>query len=373
MSDGLTRIMRDMFPLTPLQEGMFYESTAQDRPWVNLEQIVVSLEGEALDGAAMQRAWQGVADAHAVLRLVIEERAEDHPVQRLHAPAPIPFATLDWSGEADPHQKLDDWLAQDRAAGIDPRTYPAFRVALIRFAPDRGVLVWTLHHVLLDGRSLAEVLDEAFARYDRARAGDGEPDAALGERDEVFAAHCRALASKDHAPGVAFFARHLAGYDGAHRIAEPSAAPGRKGRIEAFLSEAETAAFGDLAAAAEVAPSTVILAAWGIILARATQSGDAVFGMTLAGRHLVEGAEQALGCFINTVPIRLRPGAAQTLGDVLAEARADQIALRPHAHTPLSEIQRASDVPGGRGLFDTIVMFDRAALPAAMAGRGGAW
>ena len=178
--------MSALFPLTPLQEGMLFESTASGRPWVNLEQIVVHLDGEPVDAAAMQIAWQGLTDATPALRMVIDTGGAD---QRLHAPAAIALRELDWSGEAAAQENLDEWLAQDRIHGVEPQVFPAFRLALIRFGPDRAAPVWTLPHTLLDGRSMTKLLADAFARYATALAGEAQPDGPAGGGPDAFGAH----------------------------------------------------------------------------------------------------------------------------------------------------------------------------------------
>ncbi|AUQ48320.1 hypothetical protein D1822_19545 (plasmid) [Phaeobacter inhibens] len=57
--------------LTPMQQGLLYESAAAGRPWVNLEQIVVHLDAEAPDPRALRVAWQQVCARHPVLRSAV--------------------------------------------------------------------------------------------------------------------------------------------------------------------------------------------------------------------------------------------------------------------------------------------------------------
>ncbi|WP_260100544.1 thioesterase domain-containing protein [Phaeobacter inhibens] len=57
--------------LTPMQQGLLYESASAGRPWVNLEQIVVHLDAEAPDPRALRVAWQQVCARHPVLSLAM--------------------------------------------------------------------------------------------------------------------------------------------------------------------------------------------------------------------------------------------------------------------------------------------------------------
>ncbi|WP_425045845.1 non-ribosomal peptide synthetase [Primorskyibacter sp. S87] len=360
-----------MFKLTPLQEGMLYESVVSAKPWANLEQIVIHLEDELVDAGAMRAAWQGTVDATPVLRSVIDWQSSDEPVQRFHPPAPFTLDVTDWRAEPDPDAALQIWLAKDRSAGVDPSTYPGFRVSLFVLGPMRGVLVWTFLHTLLDGRSMVRVLDDVFWRYEAGLGKKPQPEG--GVPTSIFEAHCLALQGQSHAEGAAFFANRLNGYDAAYGIADDTQEASRKIIADLELDEAETLALTGLAEEGGVSVGTIVQAAWGIVLGRWSDRGDAVFGATLSGRHLVPGARNAIGCFINTVPMRLRLGRGLELGEVLTRLRADQIGLRPYEQTPLSEIKALSEVPPDRPLFDSMVMFERGSMQQLLWRLGGNW
>jgi amino acid adenylation domain-containing protein len=80
-----------------------------------------------------------------------------------------------------------------------------------------------------------------------------------------------------------------------------------------------------------------------------------------------------VGLFINTVPMRLRVTPDAELIPWLREVRAEHVALRPHQHTPLVQIQEWSEVPRGTPLFDNILLFDNYQLDALLRAEGGPW
>ncbi|MGB7242268.1 MAG: amino acid adenylation domain-containing protein [Sulfitobacter sp.] len=366
--------MNDPFPLSPLQEGMFLGSAGSDTRWNYLEQIVCHLEDEAVDAGAMRQAWASLLARHPSLRIVIDPGQGDAPVQRVVEDEAIAFDVFDWTGHSAEQVKDDfaAFLTSDRNLGVDPSDFPAFRVALFQTGPAQGKLVWTFPHTLLDGRSFAGLLDEVFDLYAQFLKGE-TPAEPAPETQNIFADHCTALASLSHEDGLTHFAKALSGWEGGAGLLVAKAEPARKQQVEHALTKAQTHKLTQLAKAAQVPMSTVVMAAWGIVTARLAGRSDTVFGATLNGRHLVPGSATAIGCFIVTVPMRMRLSQGLTIGDVLTQMRSDQIALRDHEQTPLTQIRRVTDVPPGVPLFDSLVMFETATLDQQMKSRSDAW
>ena len=86
---------------------------------------------------------------------------------------------------------------------------------------------------------------------------------------------------------------------------------------------------------------------------------DVVLGTTVAGRSAtLPGVERGVGLFINTLPMRVAVKPSQRLGDWMKGIQANQIGAQEHEHTSLAAIQRWSDAPSGRALFESIVVFE---------------
>lgn len=366
--------MTQTFPLTPIQQGMFAGSTLAARPWLYVEQVVVDLPGEQIDTVAMKAAWEALTQAHPILRLQISADGLDAPVQSVAANADVPVAVQDLSGLTAEAalEAFDTLIAQDRDQGIDATSAPSFRVTVFDLAANHSRLVWSFPHSLLDGRSFAALLAEAFERYEAIVASNPLPVVPFSGVPR-FQQHCDLLAQMAHAEGTHHFANALEGWEGGQGLVREGVEPGRKRFEERHLTTKETAAISRIAQRAGVALSTVVMLAWGVVTARLAGRDDTVFGNTLNGRNLISGSADAPGCFIVTVPMRLRLTRDLTLGTALKRMRASQIALRPFEQTPLTSIRQQLDVPPGRQIFDTLVMFDRASLQAQMRARGGAW
>lgn len=406
------------FALTPMQMGLLYESAASDRPWVNLEQIVVHLEAEVPSAAALHQAWAAVQSRHAMLRSAILWQGRSEPVQQIHpaaeARALIRIDEQDWQHlpAAAQRKALQAFLRQDRNRGVTLDSPVSWRVMLLRLGPSASVMIWTIHHVLVDGRSMSIVLEDLFAALAHAD-GAGSAAADSAPKAPGFDVFAPAVAAQGGTPETAaFFRRYLARLQEIAPLpclpplrqmsasptareadADPGAVedllpPGRKRVLRQQLPrrlrqalQARAAQAHDMQAADTNAHNTqvggsladMIHVAWGLVLARWSGQEQAVFGITRSGRHLVPDAAQMVGCLINTVPLYLQLSGERSLDELLRDLRAHMLDLRAHEHAPLAEMRRWSGLPSDGPLFDTMVMFERDSLGARMRARGPEW
>ncbi|WP_322014132.1 non-ribosomal peptide synthetase, partial [Paraburkholderia sp. J12] len=179
------------------------------------------------------------------------------------------------------------------------------------------------------------------------------------------------LQQRDKKADEAYWREQLAKLDGSTWLA--NALPVEESRQKASgyseyrvtLDAMLTQRLEHLAREERVTVNTVIQAAWAVILQRYTGQRAVVFGATVSGRPTdLAGSQQLLGLFINTLPVVLAPRAEQTVGDWLREVQAQGLSMREHEHTPLNEIQRWAGA-GGRGLFDTLVVYENYPVDAA--------
>ncbi|MEV0691703.1 non-ribosomal peptide synthase/polyketide synthase [Streptomyces sp. NPDC050388] len=359
VGDG--RTVEDVYPLTPMQAGMLFHSLMdpQARTYVNQVQVVLC---GVTDPHALAEAWRRTADANPILRtrLVWQETAE--PLQVVERRAVVPVTHHDWSGWPAERcaREMESLLDADRRAGIDLGAAPLMRLALIRLAPDRVRMVWTFHHVLLDGWSAAQVFDEVCERYAALTAGHRPqvPDRA------PFADYLRWLAAQDTGRAERHWRETLAGFavpTELPRDRRPAEAhrTSSSGTVRVALGQDVSARLKETAQRAGLTVNTVLQGAWGLLLHHYGGGDDVVFGTTVSGRPAeLPGVTSMVGLFINTLPTRLRIDGGRPLLEWLREVQAAQSEARRHDFVSLAQLQTWSEVPGGTNLFDSIVVFE---------------
>ena len=347
----------DIYPLTPMQAGMVFHTIAdaQDTDaYVN--QVRLRLSGVD-DPDAFERAWQQVVDRTPTLRTAVVWEGVAEPVQVVHKGTSLPVARHDWTGKsrAEQDSALRELLTADRAEGIDLAAAPLMRLNLITVGTGEVELLWTFHHVLLDGWSAAAVFAEVCEQY----TGTGAPVVRRPFRD-----YLGYLATQDPEPAERHWRTALAELSGPtplpyDRQPVPSA-PARPGvTVRAALSEEQTAALSSVAQRSGLTPSTVVQGAWALLLARHCGQRDVVFGTTVSGRPAdLPGVESMIGVFINTVPTRVDVADDRALLDWLRDLQREQVQARRFDHVSLAQLSRWADVPAGVNLFDSIVVFE---------------
>ncbi|MEM7042484.1 MAG: condensation domain-containing protein, partial [Pseudomonadota bacterium] len=355
---------------TPLQAGMVFNALADPTSGVDIQQVAITLE-EALDVERFTKAWHDLIRDHAILRTSFAWEGLSAPEQVVHHHPALPIVRQDWSDldETAIEEAKTALLREERVSGFAMDAPSLMRLTVARETDDRWWVLWTFHHIILDGRSFPLVLERLFALYDGLVS-------AISPKGPTFAEYAEALAAIDQAPAKETWRQRLAPLESPtsidipyQTIREKEGAPSVSA-VETRLDREVTVGLRKLAAETGTSLNNVVQAAWTLLLHHYSQQPTLAFGTTRAGRHAIEDASNIIGLLINTVPFVVTLGSEDTLGDLLAKMRVEQQALRPLETTPLVEIQAASSL-GTTPVFDNIVMYDEATLNTRMAERLG--
>ncbi|GAA4812204.1 hypothetical protein GCM10023220_49340 [Streptomyces ziwulingensis] len=365
VGDG--RSVQDLYPLTSMQSGMLFHSLSE--PGVYLEQVQLVLDA-VTDPDALARAWQRTVDRTPELRTALVRTDGGRPLQAVHRQAALPVRHHDWTalGPAEAADRLRGLLAADRASDLDLTVPPPARLALVRLPQDRVRLVWTFHHLLLDGWSVSLVLSDVLTRY---ASPDSEPPPRPPFRD-----HVRWLAGRDSGRAAGHWRAVLGG------LRSPTALPfdrpparAHRGRataaVDIRLPAAGSAALYGFARRQRLTPSTVVQGMWAVLLSQFGGGPEVCFGATVSGRPPdVPGIESMVGMFINTVPVRVTADPAAELVPWLRALQNARIEAQPHDHVPLTALRSFGEVPADTNLFDSIVVFENYPIAPALAAHG---
>ncbi|HEY6985620.1 MAG TPA: condensation domain-containing protein, partial [Rhodanobacteraceae bacterium] len=365
----------DTYELSPMQQGMLFHAVSGRDRGVDIEQIIVTLR-EPLDPAGFEQAWREVAQRHPILRTRFRWKDVAEPRQEVVARANIPTTFADWR-DLEPESaeaRFGAHLSADRRNDFDLSHAPMMRLFAAQFPGGEWRVLWTFHHALLDGRSFAVVLREWFTLYDAARLGEV---AALSP-PRPYRDYIDWRRSLDYAAAEVFWREFLSGFHAPTPFAidtestdDPDDARGEPfGARQRRLTRTLSRNLREAAQRADVTLNTMLQAAWAVLLHRYSSESDIVFGATRAGRSTgFADADDMVGLFINTLPMRIRVDGNTAIAPWLRSLRAQQIALRAYEHTPLSAVQGWSSVARGTPLFESALVYDHETLDARMRGR----
>ncbi|MDQ4102221.1 MAG: amino acid adenylation domain-containing protein, partial [Actinomycetota bacterium] len=377
---GDGRGVEDIYPLTPTQAGMVFHGLSQAEQGIYFQQAAFVVEGVA-DPRQLGAAWQHVVDRTPVLRSSLVYRGVAEPVQVVHREVLLPINYLDWTSlsEQQRQERLRRWLQADRAAGLDLTAAPLLRVMVARLPDDEVQVVWTFHHVLLDGWSAFQVLSDVFgchAQLQHGGPGTATADLPVPAR-RPFRDYLQWLRTADRREPEQYWRRVLAG------LSEPTPLPydhqpeqaqraESSAMVRVALDSEQSSRLRRAARQYGLTVNTVVQGAWALLLSRYSRQREVVFGTTVSGRPPeLPGVDTMIGMFINTVPVRVHIDNGKDALSWLRELQAEQTEARRWDVFPLTQLQSWSELPIEVSMFDSIVVFENYPLGDANAATHG--
>ena len=369
--DGMANV-QDIYPLAPLQEGILFHHQLQQEGDAYLKPTLLAFDTrERLE--RFVASLNEVVARHDILRTAVLWDGLSQPVQVVNRQARVGLEWADVSGadnasfhagadKASSHagaDTADDALARltrliDPAHHrLDVRRAPMLRLVAAEDGTGRWLLAVVLHHLISDHTTLERIVHEIGLLQQGRRA---ELPPVVPFRNFV----AQAVLGADEAAHEVFFTDMLGDI-------EETTAPfgildvmGDGSTVEEIhhpLPAVRSARIRQVARAQGVSAASVFHLAWALVLSAASGQSGPVFGTVLFGRMGgVEGADQAMGMFINTLPVRIDVGRVSAR-EALKATHARLTALLRHEHASLSQAQRCSRVPAGAPLFTAMLNY----------------
>ncbi|MFI0370125.1 amino acid adenylation domain-containing protein [Actinomadura sp. 1N219] len=325
------------YPLTRLQEGMLAEQAkaAVTTPYQMTATLTVT--GVEADGAdAVRRALAPVVERHELLRTAFSMDLFGRPAQlvRGRVTVPVRYVTLDGLPADERRRAADAELERERREPVPAGGETLWRLTVVRLDAASCRLILVHSHAILDGWSVALLMAEIRAALTGASrpAEPGLPPfrdyvraEQRAETSPAAAAHWAGLLDRSRPPGL------------------PSGVPAGGGDQDA-PPQADVdltrlaAGIRDLARRANAPVKSVMLAAHLAAVRRVCDRADAYTGLVTNGRLVRDGADRALGLFLNTVPFAVDSAPCSALELVERVLRAEQ-AMLPHQQYPLARMR----------------------------------
>ncbi|KAE8832659.1 hypothetical protein HRS9122_08372 [Pyrenophora teres f. teres] len=324
-----TSLIEDIYPCSPLQEGMM--ALTAKRAGDYIMQTALELRAD-IDEDTLRAAWEQIVRSTATLRTRIVQHSKLGLLQV------VVEEDIQWV-EAE---ALEEHLERDRAVSMglgDPLT----RYALVK-EPYGGKrwFTWTIHHALYDGWSVPQILHAVKQVYSGVAL----------ERQPSFNAFIQYLGQQDHKAATAYWHGTLADCEA---VLFPPLPPTVTQPVADMTVEYQCPPLTN--SAADTTTSILIRAAWAIVASRYTSSDDVVFGTTVTGRNApVVGIETITGPTIATVPVRVRVRDHQTVSAFLQELQQQSIDMIAYEQTGLQWIAKMGPGPQHACGFQTLLI-----------------
>jgi alpha-ketoglutarate-dependent taurine dioxygenase len=354
--------IQDIYGLSPLQEGILFHHVlaSEGDPYILSDQMAFP------EKAQLERflsAVQQVIDRHDILRTSFMWEGLSKAAQVVWRRVRLSVEEVELDRQEGPIAEQLGHRLDTRLRRMDLTQAPLLRfVVAYDREHDRWVLVQRRHHLIGDHSTLDVLRAEVYALLNGQGDRLGAPPAFRN-----FVAQARmGMTQEEH---ERFFRQMLGEVTEAtlpFGLGDVHQEGGEITETHRMLAEGLNDRLRAQARRVGVSLASLCHLAWGQVLGRSSGNERVVFGTVLYGRMQgVEGADQAVGMFINTLPLRLDldvTGSERAVGQVHARLAE----LLTHEHASLVLAQRCSGVAAPRPLFNALLNYRHNLMPAAL-------
>ncbi|MGD2089534.1 MAG: amino acid adenylation domain-containing protein [Candidatus Aminicenantes bacterium] len=360
--------IEDIYPLSPLQQGMLFHTLYDREPGIYIDQLINRLHTRGdFNIKAFQQACDGIVNRHAVLRTAFIWERPNQPHQIVFRQIELPLEQQDWR-QYDPgtqREKLKAFLDSDRNRGFNLAKAPLIRLTLLQIEKNTYQFIMSYHHMLLDAWSVALLFNQLVTHYHAfCRGQDLHLEAGRPYRDYIAW-----LRQQDLSQAEAYWKKTLQGFKNPTPLPEDGpfentgSSDDHYDEQQVQVPAAKTGALNLFARKHRLTLSTLVQGAWALLLNRYSGENDIVFGLSVSGRQIdLKGIESMVGLFINTLPMRVWVSSPGSVSEWLTWLQSFHTQLRRYESTPLARIQSWSEVSHGLPLFNSVLAVEN--IPA---------
>ncbi len=359
-SDSDINLIEDIYPLSPMQEGMLYHSLLEPDSGYYFEQYQCLFKAN-IDAEIFKDAWQYVVDRNPILRTGFFWDGLKTNLQVVYSQREISFSYHDMSAynSDDQDDKLNLILSEDKSLLFELDSAPLMRIKLLKLHYNTFKFIWSYHHLLLDGWSVPLLLNEVFTAYEMMCANT----AVHIQPTRPYRNYIAWIFQQDKEKAKSFWEKRLSGYSVPNSL---SAIEFNKAKEEEIFSETQLEISEELTEKLQllsqknnITLNSIFQAAWAIILNRYCGEENIVFGTTVAGRPpQINGIEEMIGIFINTLPMHIKINSEHTFLNLAKRIQDLQLEMRDYEYSSLVDIHSWSDVAQSVPLFESLFVFE---------------
>ncbi|WP_339801540.1 amino acid adenylation domain-containing protein [Paenibacillus sp. FSL R5-0744] len=346
------------YTLSPMQEGMLFHSLYNEGMNTYFEQLSINVRG-FISIQDYEYGLNELIKRHDIFRTIFNFSKTKKPFQIVLSKrtTKIHYENLEHLPFNEQRTIVKNYKEKDLLQGFDLTKDLLMRVAVFKLNNEKYDIVWSFHHILMDGWCLGIVLKEWMELY----LAKLEGRLAMLEPVNSYSNYIQWLEKQDREESLAYWGNYLDGYEITATL--PYKSPDKatveytQKELEETLDETLTDKLNQVARRFQVTTNTVFQTIWGLILQRYNRTDDVVFGAVVSGRPAeIKGIESMVGLFINTVPVRIKCDTEMKFGELLQEVQRVALEGEKYNYSPLYEVQAKSQL--GNNLLDHIIIFE---------------
>lgn len=365
--DELDKVFDDIpeinaiFSLSPMQKGILYHTIKYPNSSAYLTQHLIELGGD-IETNLLSQAWTIILNRHPSLKTGFAWQNLTEPKQFVlnHLDLPIIYQNIELLPTDQQNQLIEKTASQDRNVPFNLLNPPLIRMQCFITGSKTAILIWTMHHILVDGWCIPLLLQQFLQVYKQLKFS--LDCSSLTEEAASYYSYIEWLENKSVHESELYWTNYFKDFTEptflANSIENSSGSIQEYCYHELMLSEHLTQELVSICKQLELTPNTIFQALWGYLLSLYTQKTDIVFGITISGRAIdLEDVDSTVGLFINTLPMRMLLDRVMLI-EFLKLNQLRLVEMSEHGNISLAVIKRNIKMSAIQELFDTLFVFE---------------
>lgn len=347
--------IESVYPLTAMQQGIFFESQLNEGTKAYFIQNVFHMTGY-VDTGQMRTSLELLSIKYDALRTgFMMSKKEEKPLQFVRQKQVIELQEFNCKIISNEHalQEVERIAKADIERGFDFLKDSMVRLKVIHISGRECFLIWSAHHIIIDGWCSVIIMKEFLDFYNCLCDGNSRlklMSRVKNQKSKIapFSEYVKWQMSQDNEAGIGYWKQYLEGYNETAVIPPMKIAEKHKEKMSEYnisLDNRLTSGLLKVANGCKVTVSNIAEMIWGIVLMKYCRLDDVVFGKVVSGRNAdIKGIEEAVGIYVNIVPERIKIGKDSTFYTVLKRISEDYYKGSNYEYCSLAEVQASSEL-----------------------------
>ena len=341
--------LKDVYELSPLQQGMYYDWLSSGSSLDYFEQMVYRIKIGSFNLDTIKTAYNQLINRHDILRTEFNADYGKVLLQIVYKTITSNFEYIDLSNltNEDAERELENIKKQEKVDGFDLHKAGQMSLKIVSMNKNTYEFVWSFHHILMDGWCVGILMKEFLLYYN---AVENNTEINLPAPDK-YSSYINWLSKLDLSKSLEYWNDYLKGFSQQSEI--PFRTEHNYASNDRFESnDVNLILEGEVyknvikkSAELNVTHNTFFQGVWGYLLSKYNNTNDVVFGNIVSGRPAdIEGVENMVGLFINSVPFRVKYTEQDTPNTLLGRLQSENVERDRHVFANFADIQSQSEL-----------------------------
>lgn len=336
--------VKEIYPLTSLQNGMFYHKISDQKSKQYIVQLIFDVK-EELNPTILRQTLQLLIRRYSILRTAFFHESIGEPKQIVLDNREVILKEIDLGDDSsDKTETYSKILNNEIDQNFNLKSDSLIRFLYITLSNNQNKLVLTHHHIVLDGWCIPILKKDIENFYFDIKRGLEFSSQVEKHKIDPFLEYSLFIKEQNTDKAKKYWKNLLNDYEGNGTI-KPLKIDTKKEsvnkKIKITIPKQMSTSISNKLSSLNVTTSILFETAWGFLLSKYNYSTDEVFGKVVSGRNVdISNIHEAVGPFVNTIPVRINYDGSMKVSSLLKSVADQGIESLSYSTLSLVDIQK---------------------------------